>query len=616
MPKQTISDSLWRDRIPAANKYYDEWSKLFKCDALEKYYEGEQWKSQRELGYNPYVINKVYETIQIKIAEFVPTFPKFLVSAKPVSQEFDFEAGLNSAQLKEDVLNTIIQDDEGHFSEEMEQCYKDHFFRFGIMEVGYAAEWILNPNAQKPLLKGQADKDVNLNQKYQVKNEPEELPMNERVYFKHIPAANFRVGGIDHKYLNQCGWCGYFEYMNKEDLMNPALKLMNREKIESAAETSTGLEFTSDKNSDKRKPGTVKIWHIWDNRAKLRLILLDSPTITIFQRKYTHFNLTDFRPDRRNRTGGFYPVPPVYHWLSPQDEINETREMLRAHRRRFVRKFAVREGFVDDEEIEKFETGPDGALIKVRGDNAIIPIENASLGQELSEAIQTSGADLNAISGTSNQEREVSDRATATETNIINQRGAVRENKDRDRIVNFYVRIARSALLIVRERFTLGIWTKLTSPEGEEFLGTVNEKATAYKWVTSEDLNDGYDFRINVDLTSMSSTARQMEKQTMLEFLATLTQFPMISFSPLLMREVAYRIGYRNDKVIKEFQKMALLMELGRQRQLMAQAGVQSDPTQQQMPQGGNAPQQLTQQMTPPHMSQIQNQLKNQMLTQ
>ena len=66
MAKQLVEDSIWSQRLTAADKYYKEWEGLFKCEILDKYYEGFQWKSQSELKYNPYTINKIYETIQIK----------------------------------------------------------------------------------------------------------------------------------------------------------------------------------------------------------------------------------------------------------------------------------------------------------------------------------------------------------------------------------------------------------------------------------------------------------------------------------------------------------------------------------------------------------------------
>lgn len=612
MSKQIIDDDVWSERLKTADQYYHTWEKLFKCDILDKYYEGIQWKSQLELSYNPYVINKVYETIQIKISEFIPTFPKFIVSSR-VGNEEDLQAAAASANLKEDVLNTIIEDPEENFSEELEMAFKDSFFRFGIIEVGYSADWIENPNVRKPLLGKDTEANATERERRRIVEEPPEIPVNERSYVKHIAAKTFRVGGRDHKYLSRCGWYGYYEFIDKDDLLSMP-KLLNRNKIENAGpSTSDPNRETVSHDSQRYKQDSLKIWHVWDMKARLRLILLDDPCVTVFQKKFDRVSCFALRPDPRLRTGGFYPVPPAYHWLSPQDEYNETREMLRSHRRRFIRKFQLIEGTCDDEEIEKFETGPDGAIIKVKRENAITPIENADLGPALQESIATSADDLNRISGTSDEARGVADRSTATQANIVNQRTALRETKERDRVVKWFAAIGREILLIVKERFTGKVLTKLTSPEGEPFLGNVRANAAAYKWVESEDLKDGYDFRIDVDLTTMSSTTQTVEKQHMVEFLTILTQFPMVAFSPYLVREIAYRVGYRNEKAIAEFQKMALLMEYSRMAQLQAQASQSSQPQQQQPPQNGNNGQQIASQMAPPDIEAMRNQLKNQL---
>ena len=108
----------------------------------------------------------------------------------------------------------------------------------------------------------------------------------------------------------------------------------------------------------------------------------------------------------------------------------------------------------------------------------------------------------------------------------------------------------------------LGVWARLTTTNKEDLFQEVQENKPAYQWVTSEDLNDGYDFRIILDVTSLSADSQQVEKQKFMEFLALTTQFPQIAMSPTLIREAAYRVGYRNEKVIKEMQKMALLHQL------------------------------------------------------
>src|SRR5579859_7747385 len=115
--KQRVDDQIWGDRIESANRYHDAWEKLFKCKILEDYYEGRQWANVTD-GYSPYTINKFFETIEIKIAEFIPTFPKFQISAREANSAEDLESAAEASTLKQDVLNTIIQDNRKHFRQE------------------------------------------------------------------------------------------------------------------------------------------------------------------------------------------------------------------------------------------------------------------------------------------------------------------------------------------------------------------------------------------------------------------------------------------------------------------------------------------------------------------
>lgn len=605
-----ILDKLWSERIVLANRYYQQWEGLFKCNILERYYEGEQWRAQREIGYDPYVINKYYELIQLKIAKYIPSFPNFTLAPKPGNAEWDFEEASRTTQLKEDFLNTCIDDDRNHLAEEVEQAFKDSFSRFGMMEVGYGADWINNPQAKHPLLAKHTKENATGDAGRRIVEPPPELPLNERIYFKHISAKRFRIGGLDHHYLNRCGWVGYYEYVDRDDLL--ALKIKNSDKVLSstgASLTNTAkIGNTDDEDYQEEKGDGLKIWKLWDFRSNTHVVFLDSPGCTLFERTFKRCPLIDFRPDRRLIGDGFYPVPPSYHWLSPQNEINETREQLRAHRRRFIRKFAVLEGQMSDEEIEKFETGPDGAVVRVKRENAIAPIENADLGASVNESIATSADDLNRISGTTSEEEGVSDRTTATQAKLVDTRSSIRGNKEQDRIVAWFCKMGREALLTARDKFILGTWAQVTSQEGPSFGMEAQPDQKEYQWITAEDLSSGFDFRIDVDLTSISDSAQDMEKKKMLEFLSILTQFPMVAFSPVLIGEIAYRTGYRNQKVIKEYQQMALLMELSRMNQLKGAVQPQQAP-----PQNGNQPQQIVAAQTPPGAEQIRQQMTQQL---
>ena len=278
----------------------------------------------------------------------------------------------------------------------------------------------------------------------------------------------------------------------------------------------------------------------------------------------------------------------------------------------------VVEGQMDDEEIEKFETGPDGAIIKVKRQDALVPVQNADLGSALNEAIETSADDLDRIAGVTPEDQGIPDRTTATQAQITANRAAVRGQKEQMKVVAWMAQIGREILLTARDKFILGIYALMASPEGENFLGTVQEDKQQFRYVTTEDLNDGYDFRINVDVTSLSATAQMDDKQKFIQFISVLQQFPAISMSPVLVREAAYRIGYRNMKAIKEFQKMALLTQMGHIQQLqmgLKMQGMQNAQLSAQMaPPGGNAAQTLTQQMQPPDVEAARNQIGSQPL--
>lgn len=597
-PKQRIDDKIWAARIPSANKYYEKWEKMFQCDVLESYYEGFQWQDP-DPDSPQYTINKIYETLQIKLDSFMSEFFKYIVKPRPANSDYDIEMASRSAQLKEDVLNSVVSDNSLHFSEEIKDAYKDSYFRFGVVEVGYEADWIINPNIPKPALNTDSEEFPNRD-RVKIKNQPIEVPANERIYWKQIPAKNFRVGGIDHKYLSRCTWYGYKELVHKSDVL-AIPGLMNRDKVENhigmAEPSSTTTDMASNQESGNGE--AIWIWHLWDNKERVRLIVLDGSFTTIFQRTFVRQTIFDYRHDTRVSAPGFYPIPPVFHWLSPQRELNEVREQLRNHRKRFVRKYQMMKGSIDEEEIDKFETGGDGTIVITNRDNALQPVLDAPLGVVPDKMLAVSDDDLNKISGTPLLQRGASARTTATESTLIDAKATLRENAEKMRITKWLSKIGRETLLTIQEKFVFDLYVELTSDSKESLFAEVQEQQAVYKAVSTEDLSDGYDFRVDVDVTSLSIASREQEKQIFIEFLAVTSQFPAIMLSPILIREAAYRIGYRNERVIKEMQNAALLAQAG------AMAGIGGL-------QGGNAAQTTTQQMTPPDAEQIRNQLAGQ----
>lgn len=591
-----IEDNSWKNQIHTAVLRKQEWEKKFKCRQLEDYYEGFQWKNVPE-GYNPYTFNEVYSTISIKISSYLFGHPQYEITSSPGHDDYNLELASKQSQLKQDVLNTIILDRRAHYKEEVEQAFKDSWFRFGLIEVGYGADWLENPRAPKPLKKSDREQNVSVDAD-KLLEEPKELPANERIFFKRLFPYRFFTSECAATHLDQQFWVGYYDFIPRNDLLLYK-GIKNKDFLERGgsmpAESPSLVTMDEGGEAEARPSGdNVKIWHIWDIRCSRRFLLLDGDFVTLAERPYTRLPIFDIRWIYRSK--GFYPVPPVFHWLSPQDEINESREQLRSHRRRFTRKYQVKEGTVDDVEIDKFTQGPDGTVIKYKIEPGITPVMDANLNPANDKSFVIAKDEFNILTGTSSEMRGVADRTTATQAQLINRRSIVREEYENSKVSDWLCASGREALLVMREKFTTGMWVELSKDVGD-FMQEVQEQKPVYVWVTSEDLSDGFDFRITLDITSVSPIQQEDQMKKFLLFLSTVNQFPQIAMSPTLIMETAIRIGYNNQKVIKEFQTMALMHLMG------AFQGAQQNS----MSQG------MTAQATPNSGQQITNQLQNQM---
>lgn len=601
-------NQLWQSRLKVANRAFDQWETEFNCKSLVEYYEGKHWKYNSQFTPRPYTVNLVYATIKIKAANLLLSYPKYLITPKPGNSDYNLEAAVMSAQLKEDTLNTVVGDDLEAFQNAMHLCFLDSQFRFGVMEVGYASEWLRNPLAARPLLNaqettvGEETPTIDID-KLKIERMPDELPEHEKIYFKRVPAARFRVGTKDAQELSRCDWVGYYEFVMRADL--EVIDSVKSEYLKNSAGYSSQetIEFNNSVTgtSEKETHGDIlKIWHVWDVRAKKRFLILDTPCEVIWEDDFKRLPLFDLRWDLRTR--GWYPIPPVYQWTSPQDEYNEAREMMRQHRKRFgIRKFQVVGDMIEQEEIDKFTNSEDGTIIRVPQKDAISPIQNPELGASAKEALIISKDDFNEVSGTSSADRGRADRTTATESQRLGMKADIRDSAEDALVLTFMSKLGREALLLMRERFTTGVWAMLNNDPQEDFLGEVQENPS-YQWVTSEQLDDGYDFRVSVEVISASPVRNDEEEKKFIKFLSIVQNFPQIALSPLLVREAAYRSGYRNERVIREMQKMATLTMLGAQQQAQQNAS------------GGNLAQTQVAQMTPPTQEQITNQLQNQVV--
>ena len=76
--------------------------------------------------------------------------PVFRVKPRPSKIDFDPDVAQEKAQLQEDAVNHLAQKGITNFGDEVELAILDAFFRFGILETGFTADYIQNPDAGLP----------------------------------------------------------------------------------------------------------------------------------------------------------------------------------------------------------------------------------------------------------------------------------------------------------------------------------------------------------------------------------------------------------------------------------------------------------------------------------
>lgn len=625
MPKTNIVDSqgrrlsmgederarIWQKRISSANEYYDLWSKKYQTEKLEEYYYGKQWEQDLTNDYEAYVSNRFFVAIDVKMPSLLFQNPRFTVKPRPTKEDFNEEEANERAKLRQDILDFYFDTHRVDWGTELNLSLLDSQFAFGIIEVLFTSDWIENPNAGKPVLLSDISQYVD-KEDDEILKQPKRVPVKERAVLKRIPSKRFRVSTLDHANLDKCAWWAYWEYFSVRDLeANENYDTSEWNIITTRSgdfDNETALRDELDKQVEAGD--LVKLWKIFDNRAKTVEYWPEGHDNIIRRRSFKRNTIVPLK--FRDRLSGFYPLPPTYNWKSPQDELNEVREMARVHRRRFVRKFVAANNAFDDEEFNKLQYGGDGAIAQSKLPDAraaIAAMPNPDLGAQHFEGGATTINDFDNTAGVSAQQRGEAGGKTATESNIIDKRSSIRESRDREIVADWLCSIAKIILQEIKERTTLDFWIKVSAgaADDESQLSEIQEN-----WikVTRDDLTGDEDFDVEISVTSMSPVTQQEDKARYIEFLSIVQQFPVVAMSPHLIRETANKLNYRNENVIRVMQKIAQAVQL--QQLAQAESVLQAAMSGEGESGAGQLGQKTVAQNQPNTTEQIRNQMANQ----
>jgi hypothetical protein len=238
--------SSWEARIQRADQEFENWERRFKCKQLENYYEGFQTPDHND----SYVLNLIYSTWKTKSPSLLFKHPVYNFSPIPAKADFDPESAWQASLLASDLVNTLISNRRIKFSANIGMSLIDVGPYYGIVEVGYSATWKRNPNAGQPSVNTDDDPEA---QKIKI-TEPEEIPEDEWIYIKRIPADHFRVFGNTHWDAESNAASGYYEWWRRQDIeKNPE---------QQKSETDIYIE------EGRQTESFIKVWKIWDHRNK------------------------------------------------------------------------------------------------------------------------------------------------------------------------------------------------------------------------------------------------------------------------------------------------------------------------------------------------------------
>lgn len=565
---QEVRAKAWIDRIFRSNKVYEEWEDRYKCRDLEDFYLGHQYKQgEGEDNSERYVVNMCFPSVEIKIPSLLFFRPKIDIE---VREPFEDQAGSNIAErtkLLEDTANTFISDRRVGFQEQALLSLRESFYRFGVIEVGYSADYIDNPNAGKPMLHddgSEMEADGEPVVEPSVKIKP---GSKESVYVRRIPAHQFRVAIGGNNRLDWSDWCGYYEWEYVEDVkQNPAYKnTANLKPQGSWKSTYTDPKGRPQRNSDqlntdderRDRSQMLKIWKIFDIRTKTKLVFAEGGTKALLEESYEYLPFAALKFHDIMDT--FYPLPPMYNWRLPQMEMNETRQDQKIHRKRFKRRYASLKGAIDESEIEKLEAGADGVVAFTNSDpeKAIVPIQDAPLDSAFWRNIPATKDDFVQITGTGGEARGEASSATATQASIIDTRARIRESFSRYQVSLWLADIIKLLLWTIRDNMTQPFIIK-RNVDMQASDAKINALRVGALWqqIQSEDLED-LDYEVAVDIESLSPANEDTDRTQWMAWMSSLTpqRVLMMMTSDTILRKDLSFFGIRGEKQIREIKK-------------------------------------------------------------
>ena len=542
----------WMDRITVAKKVNEEHYKTSGNERFLKHYKGESTETvMRRAGpVKVPPVNLVFAYVQSDIASTYNRDPYITVNAKGGSTK--------GAKLKEVWLNAKWRELKIKEEIELEILDKD-LFGGAWHKTGYAAE-----------SEGQGG---NLRIK------------KEGVYSLRVANEDmfWNVGAM--RPPSDCMWMA-------QRIIRPLEEVKAKYPNAAGLEGTVHPRLTADGYGDTIKNLTYKddikvaiFFEIWDSQTRQILLVadglkdkyLDAPKAwPEGQEKFPFDYYWDFAVPGEPR-----PMSSIAPWEPQMLEFQFILAQAVSHVKRWNRQMLVRQGTIDQNALDKYERGDDGAVIEVNGtlDGGVQFVDYGQLPTDFYMIMDRLVALMNEING-----QPAFDRGGVTKTNtrtigeLQQMKAGAKSRTDRkiDRLETHLENIARKMLAVMEATLDFEEAIKITGDTPEEvtdMLGDHFNKDTGMVTFSPEDIADETDVEVYAGSTlPLDKETRMSILEVVLQQIAAVAgQSPM---SPLMVQVISQMLEQFGIKGLEEAYEMELRMAEERMRASNEKQGV------------------------------------------
>lgn len=240
----------------------------------------------------------------------------------------------------------------------------------------------------------------------------------------------------------------------------------------------------------------------------------------------------------------FYPMGDVEALEPLQDELNKTRSQLMNQRKRYNRKFLIREDAFDAAGISALQDDTDNVLVPVVDtDNPlqdlIIPLPQTSIDAQMFQYIPSLLADMDRISGVAEFQRgETSPtRKTATEASMINDAASSRAQDKLGSIEKMIGKVAQRVIQLAQQYMTQDTEVRVLGKNGFPV------------WIpfSRQDVQGEYDFSVEAGSTQpLNESQRRSQALQLLQTFTPYASAGLVNVQELIRYTLAYGFGIKN----------------------------------------------------------------------